>query len=151
MCQSLRKWFQVLLMVFWMIWFSMLFVCMWSCLHINLLAVSLHTLQYCSVVVTHRDIRSIVIAHEILSLELKNVCLLGQSRKLDMKLRLQEHWTRIIFSICSGKYGMECSLLMVAVKKYSVPFQRGSLDTKFWPQSEQLLCFYLSSFAHIFW
>lgn len=48
-----------------------------------------------------------------------------------MKLRLQEHWTRIIFSICFGKYGMECSLLMVAVKKYSVPFQRGSLDTKF--------------------
>lgn len=45
--------------------------------------------------------------------------------------RLQEHWTRIMFNLCSGKCGVECPLLLVNVRKYSVLFQRVSLDTEF--------------------
>lgn len=53
----------------------------------------------------------------------------------------------IIFSLCSGKYGMECSPL-VTIRHYSLPFQRVSLDIELPPHSEVLLCFYLKCFAY---
>lgn len=123
---ALRKWFHVLLKVCDQVQ-HVLFVLVFF--YVGMLAQKPVTCSFpqhwISVLFAHLVTSSTVIWYQIVSWVLRNVCLLRQSLKLDIKTPGTLEENHIL--VCSGKCGLDCSSLMVIVRKYFVPFQRGLL------------------------